>query len=78
MSFAQTDALFSNFYQARETFLKAPGDPGPLLAAARVLAERGEESALIVGRELRQTSHVTGIEISSAVSRPPRRSAPRP
>jgi hypothetical protein len=62
----ETEALFSDFYQAREAFLKAPGDPGPLLAAARVLAERGEESALIVSRELRQISRVTGIEVSLA------------
>jgi len=62
----ETEALFSDFYQLREQFLKAPASPDTLLAAARALAERGEESTLIVSRELRQVSRVTGREVSLA------------
>lgn len=62
----ETEALFSDFYQLREQFLKAPTDPQALLAAARVLAGRGEEATLIVSRELRQVSRVTGCEVSLA------------
>ena len=62
----ETEALFSDFYQLREQFLKAPGNPDACWPAARVLAERGEEATLIVSRELRQISRVTGFEVSLA------------
>lgn len=62
----ETEALFSDFYQLREQFLKVPGNPDALLTAARALAARGEEATLIVSRELRQISRVTRHEVSLA------------
>lgn len=62
----ETEALFADFYALREQFLKTPANPDALLAAARALAGRGEEAALIVSRELRQVSRITGQEIRLA------------
>ncbi|HYN76384.1 MAG TPA: AAA family ATPase, partial [Lamprocystis sp. (in: g-proteobacteria)] len=62
----ETEALFSDFYHLREQFLKAPVTPDALLAAARALAARGDEATLIVSRELRQVSRITGRELSLA------------
>lgn len=62
----ETEALFTDFYQLREEFLKAPVTPDALLEAARALAARGEEATLIVSRELRQISRITGREVSLA------------
>ena len=57
----------------REQFLKAPLNPDALLAAARALAARGEEATLIVSRELRQISRITGRELSLALAGAPLR-----
>jgi len=62
----ETEALFAAFYRMREQFLKQPTQPDNLLQAARQLAERGNEAALIVGSELRQISRITGLELHLA------------
>ena len=62
----ETEALFADFYQLREKFLKTPSQPDTLLQAARKLEERGNEAALIVGSELRQISRITGQELHLA------------
>lgn len=62
----ETEALFAAFYRMREQFLKQPSPPDNLLQAARQLAERGNEAALIVGSELRQISRITGLELHLA------------
>jgi hypothetical protein len=36
------------------------------LEAARRIADRGEEAAQIIGRELRQVSRMSGVEVSLA------------
>lgn len=59
----ETEELFAAFHQLRGQFLKGPVQPDELLQAARQLAVRGEEAALIVGRELRQISRITGREL---------------
>ncbi len=61
-----TEALFATFYQTREMFLKEPTQAGELLQAAKKLAERGSETALIVGSELRQISRITGLGLDLA------------
>jgi hypothetical protein len=60
----ETEALFTQFYRLRDSFLKAPHVKAELLATARSLAERSEEAALIIGHELRQVSRVTGQEVN--------------
>lgn len=62
----ETEALFAQLYQERAAFLKAPGNSVPLLAVAGQLHARSEEAALIVSRELRQLSRLTGQELHLA------------
>ena len=62
----ETEELFAAFYEARQQFLKSLEQPDSVLTLARQLAGRGEESAQIVARELRQLSRVTGREIGLA------------
>lgn len=62
----ETEARFADLYQARQEFLKNPSDAQPLLDAARWLDARSPEAALIVSRELRQVSRLTGKELSLA------------
>lgn len=62
----ETEALFSDFYAERERFLRMPGVPDELLRLARALADRGDETALIVTQELRQVSRIAGQEIKLA------------
>ena len=59
----ETEALFAQLYQERTAFLKMPVDSAPLLAVAGQLHARSEEAALIVSRELRQVSRLTGQEL---------------
>jgi len=63
----ETEALFDRFYQCREVFLLEPGArQDELLGLARALAEKSEEAGVIVGRELRQLSRLSGREITLA------------
>jgi len=62
----ETEALFDDFYQARAVFLKTPTNADEVIKIAGQLADRGEEAAAIVSRELRQMSRVTGVEVSLA------------
>jgi len=62
----ETESLFDDFYAAKEQFIKSSGSPESLLKPAQQLAERGEEAAAIVTRELRQIARITGREISLA------------
>ncbi len=62
----ETEALFDEFYQARAIFLKTPTNADSVIKIANQLAARGEETAAIVTRELRQMSRVTGVEVSLA------------
>lgn len=62
----ETEAKFAELYQARQDFLKNPANDQPLLDAARWLDARSPEAALIVSRELRQVSRLTGKELSLA------------
>jgi hypothetical protein len=62
----ETEAKFADLYQARQEFLKNPANDQPLLEAARWLQARSPEAALIVSRELRQVSRLTGKELSLA------------
>lgn len=62
----ETEELFADFYEARMQFIKSPHDASRLLELAARLTERGEESAQIVARELRQLSRLAGREISLA------------
>jgi hypothetical protein len=62
----ETEALFDDFYQARAVFLKTPTNADGVIKIAGQLADRGEEAAAIVARELRQMSRVTGVEVSLA------------
>ncbi|TAL45256.1 MAG: ATP-binding cassette domain-containing protein [Methylovulum sp.] len=59
----ETEMLFDEFYRLKELFLQAPQSPQTLLEAANKLAARGEEAALIVSRELRQITRITGQEL---------------
>ncbi len=62
----ETEAFFDEFYQARAVFLKTPNNADEVVKIAGLLAARGEEAAVIVTRELRQMSRVTGVEVSLA------------
>jgi energy-coupling factor transporter ATP-binding protein EcfA2 len=62
----ETEATFAELYQARQDFLQNPANDQPLLDAARWLQARSPEAALIVSRELRQVSRLTGKELSRA------------
>ena len=62
----ETEALFDEFYQASAIFLKTPTNADSVIKIANQLAARGEETAAIVTRELRQMSRVTGVEVSLA------------
>jgi len=62
----ETEVLFDEFYRLRDLFMKDQQGREDLLQTAGKLAARGEEAALIVSRELRQTARVTGQELSLA------------
>jgi predicted ATP-binding protein involved in virulence len=62
----ETELLFDEFYKNREGFLKNPESSQMLLENAAKLAGRGEEAALIVDRELRQISRLSGQELHLA------------
>lgn len=62
----ETESLLDEFYAAREAFLMSRKDPSSLQTLAKKLADRGEESAQIVARELRQISRISGLEIGLA------------
>ena len=62
----ETEAMFDEFYRLRALILKDPNTTEALLNVAKKLALRSEESALIVSRELRQISRLTGLELNLA------------
>ena len=62
----ETEALFDAFYRYRDSFFQQPDSPQALLETAAKLAARGEESALIVNRELRQIRRLSGQELHLA------------
>lgn len=62
----ETEQLFVSFYHAREKFIQSPESAEPILNIAGQVAKRGEESAQIIDRELRQLSRITGQELHLA------------
>jgi hypothetical protein len=62
----ETEKLFDTFYQARDFTLKTQTAIDTLRTAAQALAARGEETRMVVTRELRQVSRLIGQEVSLA------------
>lgn len=62
----ETEALFDKFYLYRDRFMKDQQGREALLETADKLTARSEEAALIVSRELRQITRITGQELSLA------------
>ena len=62
----ETEKLFDTFYQARDFTLKTQTAIDALRTAAQALAARGEETRMVVTRELRQVSRLIGQEVSLA------------
>lgn len=62
----ETEVLFDKFYHYREIFLREQKNKRELLSVARKLVAKGLEVRVIVERELRQLSRLSGKELNLA------------